>query len=70
MGGVSLGELALLLLRAFRSLDTLVGGDDAAAHRWMHADNAHLGGIPAVRIRTVEGLVDVVRYLDAVRGTL
>ena len=64
------GELALLFLRAYRSLDTLVGGDEAAAREWMHATNTHVGGIPAERIRTVEGLVDVVRYLDAVRGTL
>ena len=64
------GELALLFLRAYRSLDTLVGGDEAAAREWMHAPNTHVGGIPAERIRTVEGLVDVVRYLDAVRGTL
>lgn len=64
------GQLALLLLRAYRSLDTLVGGDDTAARAWLHATNSHLGGIPAERIRTVEGLVDVVRYLDAMRGTL
>jgi hypothetical protein len=64
------GELALLFLRAFRSLDALVGGDVTAAREWMHAENAHVGGIPAERIRTVEGLVDVVRYLDAMRGTL
>src|SRR6187399_463119 len=64
------GELALLFLRAYRSLDALVGGDTAAAREWLHADNTHVGGIPAERIRTVEGLVDVVRYLDAMRGTL
>ena len=64
------GELALLLLRAFRSLDTLVGGDEAAARAWLHAEHTQLGGVPAERIRTVEGLVDVVRYLDAMRGTL
>ena len=64
------GELALLFLRAFRSLDALVGGDTAAAREWLHADNAHVGGIPAERLRTVEGLVDVVRYLDGMRGTL
>ena len=64
------GELALLFLRAYRSLDTLVGGDDGAARRWLHAENTHVGGIPADRLKSVEGLVDVVRYLDAVRGTL
>ncbi len=64
------GELALLFLRLFRSLDALVGGDDAKARAWLHAENDHVGGIPADRIRTVEGLIDVVQYLDAMRGRL
>lgn len=64
------GELALLFLRLYRSLDALVGGDDAKARAWLHADNNHLGGVPADRIRTVEGLVDVIQYLDAMRGRL
>ena len=64
------GELALLFLRLYRSLDALVGGDDVKARAWLHAANHHLGGLPADRIRTVEGLVDVVQYLDAMRGRL
>lgn len=64
------GELALLFLRLFRSLDTLVGGDDAKARAWLHAANTHVGGVPAERIRSVEGLVDVIQYLDAMRGRL
>ncbi|HLU26050.1 MAG TPA: MbcA/ParS/Xre antitoxin family protein [Longimicrobiales bacterium] len=64
------GELALLFLRVYRSLDALVGGNDAQARAWLHAENDHLGGVPAERIRSVEGLVDVVQYLDAMRGRL
>ncbi len=64
------GELALLLLRAYRSLDALVGGDDDKARLWLRAENDHVDGVPAERIRTVEGLVDVVQYLDAMRGRL
>ena len=64
------GELALLFLRLYRSLDTLVGGDDEKARAWLHAHNEHVRGIPAERIRTVEGLIDVVQYLDAMRGRL
>jgi hypothetical protein len=64
------GELALLFLRLYRSLDALVGGDDGKAREWLHAANDHLGGVPAERIRTIEGLVDVVQYLDAMRGRL
>jgi hypothetical protein len=64
------GELALLLLRAYRALDALVGGDDEKARLWLRAENTHLAGVPLERIRTVEGLVDVVQYLDAMRGRI
>lgn len=64
------GEIALLFLRMYRSLDALVGGDDTQAQQWLHAENVHLGGVPADRIVRVEGLVDVVQYLDAMRGRL
>jgi predicted transcriptional regulator len=63
------GELALLFVRVFRSLDALVG-DEAKARAWFHAKNQHLGGAPADRVRTVEGLVHVAEYLDAMRGQL
>src|ERR1043165_2135641 len=64
------GELALLFLRVYRSLDALVGGDEAKAREWIAAPNAHVGGVPIERMTTVEGLVDVVQYLDAMRGRL
>lgn len=64
------GELAILFLRLYRSLDTLVGGDGEKARAWLRAENRHLGGVPAERIATVTGLVDVVSYLDALRGKL
>ena len=62
------GELALLFIRMYRSLDAVMGGDDAKSRAWLHAENAHLRGVPAKRLGTVEGLVDVVQYLDAMRG--
>ncbi|MCC6902355.1 MAG: DUF2384 domain-containing protein [Polyangiaceae bacterium] len=62
------GELALLFLRAFRSLDSIVGGDADAARAWLHSENDHLGGVPSVLIARVDGLVRVVEYLDALRG--
>ena len=63
-------ELALLFVRVFRSLDALVGGHEGKARAWLLADNQHLGGVPAERIKTVEGLVHVAQYLDAMRGKL
>lgn len=62
------GELALLLIRCYRSLHVLVGGQPVDMRHWMRTDNRHTGGVPAEQIRSVQGLAGVVQYLDAVRG--
>lgn len=64
------GELALLLLRVYRSLSTLVGGKADAARDWMHAAHHHLRGTPAVLARSTTGLVALADYLDGMRGKL
>jgi len=61
-------ELATLFVRLFRSLDALVGSNDAAARTWLNGENLGLGGKPIELIRTAEGLVRAVHYLDAARG--
>jgi uncharacterized protein (DUF2384 family) len=62
------GELALLFLRLYRSLDALVGGDAEKARAWLRAPNVHLSAVPLECIQSVAGLVRVDEYLDAVRG--
>ena len=62
------GELALLLVRCYRSLYALVGGDPQAMRHWMHTPNRDTGGVPAEQVRTVQGLTRVLEYLDAMRG--
>jgi transcriptional regulator with XRE-family HTH domain len=64
------GRLALLFVRIFRSLDTLVGGDEQKARSWLRADNHHLGAPPVNLLVTAPGLVHVAEYLDAMRGAL
>jgi hypothetical protein len=64
------GELSVLVLRAFRSLDALLGGDGERMKAWLRAHNHHLGGVPAEQLQNVTGLVHVVEYLDAMRGKL
>jgi hypothetical protein len=64
------GQLALLLLRVFRSLDSALGGDERAVRTWFTTRNLHLRGVPSKLVRTPQGLVHVADYLDAVRGTL
>ena len=66
--GTKARELAILLVRIFRGLDAILGGNPGQARAWFHAHNHHLGRSPAEMVRTLEGIVDVVRYLDAMRS--
>lgn len=61
-------ELAVLLVRMFRSLDAITGGDEKVTRAWMGNANTALDGTPAEKIRTITGLFDVVAYLDARRA--
>lgn len=63
-------ELALLLIRLFRGLDAVVGGEEAPMRAWMRAHNLALAGIPAEQVRTVSGLVEAVAHVDAARARL
>lgn len=60
-------EFALLFVRAFRSLDSIVG-DEISARKWLNSENRGLNGRPIELICNVQGLVRVVQYLDASRG--
>jgi hypothetical protein len=62
-------EFALLFVRMFRFLDSIVG-DEAAARKWMNSENRELNGKPIDLICETEGLVLVIRYLDASRGLI
>lgn len=61
-------ELAVLLIRLFRGLDALVGGDAGAARSWLQTHNVALGGKPIELARTVTGLVQAVMHVDAFRA--
>ena len=61
-------ELAVLFTRLYRSLDAIVGGDDAVAGAWLRNPNTALNSEPLAMIQTVPGLVNVIQYLDARRA--
>ncbi len=63
-------ELALLFVRLFRSLDAIVGGDEAVARSWMRNHNTVLNMTPVEAIQSVSGLIDVVNYLDERRAIM
>lgn len=62
------GELAMLLVRVFRSLDALVGTDDRKRMAWMTTHNRALGGVPQRLVQTAAGLVATLNYLDGMRA--
>lgn len=62
------GELALMFVRVYRGLYALVGGDRDNMRHWLTTDNEYFGQAPLQAMKTCEGLVRVVMYLDAIRG--
>lgn len=64
-------DFAVLLVRLFRSLDSIVGGSVDDARKWLASENMALAGKkPAELIESTEGLVRVVTYLDACRAVI
>jgi hypothetical protein len=61
-------ELALLFVRLYRSLDSIVGGDQAVAKAWLRAGNSALGDAPLARVMSIAGLTETIAYLDARRA--
>ena len=64
------GELALLLVRLARALYALTGGDEAWIRHFMRTPNKVTGGVPAEQITSVQGLVGVLQFVDAIRGKI
>jgi uncharacterized protein (DUF2384 family) len=62
-------DFAVLLVRLFRSLDSIVGTQEAA-RTWLNGPNLALAAAPVDLIQQTEGLVRVVQYLDASRARI
>ena len=56
-------ELAVLFVRLYRSLDAIVGGDDAVAASWLKNRNTVLDSEPLALIQTASGLMNAIAYL-------
>jgi len=61
-------ELAVLLLRLFRGVDAILGGDDAAVQSWMKTENTALRARPVGLIGSIQGLMEAVSYVDSRRA--
>ena len=63
-------DLALLFIRIYRSLDAITGGDGITSAAWIRNQNHAFNTIPVERMKSLEGLVDVVHYLDSRRALI
>lgn len=61
-------ELALALIRLYRSLDAVCASDEKVVRQWMQSPNKDLDAVPAERIVSIEGLMSTVDYVDAYRA--
>ena len=64
------GEMALLLIRIYRSLNAMVGNNHDKAKAWLNSKNNYFQNTPMEEIKTISGLMSVLNYLDAMRGKL
>lgn len=64
-------DLALLFIRLYRSLDAITGGDCVTSAAWIRNPNkAFNNNVSLLRMKSLEGLVDVVHYLDSRRAII
>lgn len=61
------GQLSSLFLRVFRGLDAYMGGNIENERRWLFAQNHALKGRPIEIMKDVEGLINVVQYVERMR---
>ncbi|GHT97582.1 hypothetical protein FACS1894154_01260 [Betaproteobacteria bacterium] len=62
-------ELSAHFVRLYRSLFSLVGGNDSLAKGWLRSENdAFSGQTPIKLIKRIDGLLNVCEYLDAHRA--
>ena len=57
-------QVAILLVRTYKSLHQIMGGHEAEMRLWMGSENSHLKGIPSELIMSAGGLNEVACYLE------
>ncbi|MDP5052362.1 MAG: MbcA/ParS/Xre antitoxin family protein [Congregibacter sp.] len=62
------GELAIFVIRIYRSLYALMGGDVDNMRHFMRTSNRGTGGVPLEQMSNIQGLLRVCAYLDAMRA--
>ena len=63
------GKMALLFIRVYRGLSAFLGDKMGQQKNWLHAYNRAFNSSPLEAMHRPEGLLHVVLYLDAMRGS-
>ena len=63
-------ESCLLVIRATRSLSALVGGDEDQMKHWINTPTRAFNAPPKELMKSTQGLVRTVQYLDAMRAKI
>ena len=58
-----------MFIRIYRSLFALMGGDRDNMRHFLRTRNLGTHGVQAEQLHTIQGMVTVCAYLDAMRGT-
>lgn len=59
---------AVTFIRMYRSLDSLMGGDEYSARTWLTSRNTSLQARPVDLLATQDGFQNVINYLDSRRA--
>ncbi len=62
------GQVALMIIRIYRSLSALSGQNHGFMTHFLRTNNKYFNQPPIETMDTLEGLVMVNQYLDAMRG--
>ena len=63
-------ELSTFVIRVARGLSAQWGGNAENCQKWLRAELYPMGRPPIDAMKNLEGMVDVLRYLDAMRGKI
>lgn len=64
------GEMALLLIRMYRAIYVLTGGDSEWIHYFMNSYNDMTRGVPIEQVQSNSGLVLVLHFVGTIRGEI
>jgi len=61
------GEIALILIRIYKAIFNLSGGDIEWIHHFLNSPNLLTGGIPIEQLESMSGLLSVLKTVESLQ---